>query len=102
MKILIADDDSTSRILLQATLKKLGHDVIVAKNGAEALAHFDRAHTPLLISDMVMPDIDGLQLCGRIRKANRSQYTYIILLTSVAGKYGSLVGLRAGADDFMA
>jgi DNA-binding response OmpR family regulator len=50
---------------------------------------------------MVMPEIDGLALCRRIREANRSQYTYIILLTSVASKSAFLVGLRAGADDFI-
>src|SRR5689334_14918105 len=101
MNILIVDDDATSRILLQATLKKLGHEVTVAKNGLEALAIFDRGHVPLIISDMVMPEMDGLKLCQKIRAANRSQYTYIILLTTVGGRAGYLVGMRAGADDFI-
>src|SRR5882762_3915551 len=101
MKILIVDDDATSRIVLQATLKKLDHEVTVAKNGFEAMVQFDKGHIPMVISDMVMPGIDGLNLCRKIRAANRSQYTYIILLTSVAGKSGYLVGLRAGADDFI-
>ena len=101
MKILIVDDDATSRILVEATLKKLGHEVIVTKTGREALTVFDRGHVPLIISDMVMPEIDGLKLCRRVREAKRSQYTYIILLTSVTGKCGYLVGMRAGADDFI-
>lgn len=101
MNILIVDDDPTSRIVLDATLKKLGHQVTTAKNGAEALAVLDKGSVSLFISDMVMPGVDGLELCRRIRATNRSQYTYIILLTSVAGKYGYLVGMRAGADDFV-
>ena len=102
MKILIVDDDPTSRIILQASLKKLGHEVTATADGLEAMRHFDNGHIPLVISDMVMPKIDGLTLCRNIRGANRSQYTYIILLTSVTGKNGCLVGLRAGADDFVA
>ena len=101
MNILIADDDSTSRIVLSATLKKLGHEVTVAKSGDEALAVFDKVNVPILISDMVMPGLDGLELCRRVRTLNRPRYTYIILLTSVGGKHGFLVGMKAGADDFI-
>ncbi len=101
MNILIVDDDATCRTVLGTTLKKLGHEVTVATGGAEAWAIFEKSHVPLLISDMVMPDVHGLELCKRIRAANRPKYTYIIMLTSVGGKSGFLVGMRAGADDFM-
>lgn len=101
MNILIADDDSTSRLVLSATLKKIGHQVTMAKSGEEALEVFDRIHVPLLISDMMMPGMDGLELCRRVRAANRRKYTYFILLTSVGGKSGYLVGMKAGADDFI-
>ena len=101
MNVLIADDDPASRIVLAATLKKLQHQVTVAKDGAEAWAAFETTEVPLLISDMVMPHMDGLELCRRIRAAKRPKYTYIILLTSVGGKSGYLVGMRAGADDFI-
>lgn len=101
MNILIADDDPTSRLVLAATLKKLQHQVTVAKDGAEAWAVFENGEVQLLISDMVMPHMDGLELCRRIRLANRPKYTYIMLLTSVGGKSGYLVGMRAGADDFI-
>jgi DNA-binding response OmpR family regulator len=101
MKILIVDDDPTSRLILQVTLKKLGHVVTAVRSGAEALVLFERQDVPLLISDVLMPDVNGLQLCGRIRAAGRPQYTYIILLTSVGGKFGYLAGMRAGADDFI-
>ena len=101
MNILIADDDPTSRIVLSATLKKLGHQVTATTGGAEALAVFDKENVPVLISDMVMPDVDGLELCRRVRALNRPRYTYIILLTAVGGKSGYLVGMKAGADDFI-
>jgi DNA-binding response OmpR family regulator len=101
MNVLIVDDDPTSRIVLSATLKKLQHEVTVAKGGAEAWAVFESTEVPLLISDVVMPHVDGLELCRRIRAAKRPKYTYIILLTSVGGKSGYLVGMRAGADDFI-
>lgn len=101
MNVLIADDDPTSRLVLSATLQKLGHQVTVAKDGVEAWALFENGEVRLLISDMVMPGVHGLELCRRIRAANRPRYTYIILLTSVGGKSSYLVGMRAGADDFI-
>jgi len=101
MNILIVDDEATSRLILEASLKKLGHQVTVARSGVEALAVFETANIPLLISDLVMPEVDGLELCRRIRAEHRSQYTYIILLTTVSGKFGYLSGMQAGADDFI-
>ena len=101
MNILIVDDDPTSRIILGASLKKLGHQVTVAQSAVEALAVFGTGNVPLLISDLVMPDMDGLELCRRIRAEHRPQYTYIILLTTVSGKFGYLSGMQAGADDFI-
>jgi DNA-binding response OmpR family regulator len=101
MNILIVDDDATLRFVLQATLKSLGHLVVAAQDGAEGLRIFEQCHPPLVISDLLMPGIDGMELCRRIRKANHSQYTYIILLTAVEGKSGYLAGMEAGADDFI-
>jgi CheY-like chemotaxis protein len=94
MNILVVDDDPTLRFILQGALTKLGHQVTTANDGLEALELFDKGHVPLLISDMLMPGMDGLELCRRIRRANRSQYTFIILLTMVEGKAGYLEGMR--------
>lgn len=102
MNVLVVDDDLTSRTILGAILKKLGHKVLTARNGAEALTALENTAISLVISDMVMPEVDGLELCRRVRAGHRSEYTYIILLTSLGGKYGQLVGMRAGADDFLA
>jgi CheY-like chemotaxis protein len=100
MRTLIAEDDTTSRLILQEILTQLGHDVVTAANGQEAWAIFNREHVPLVISDWMMPDLDGIELCRRIRAENRTRYTYIILLTALGGKENYLEAMRAGADDF--
>jgi diguanylate cyclase (GGDEF)-like protein len=101
MKILIAEDDMTSRLVLGATLKKLGHEVTATSDGQEAWDAMNREHFPLLISDWMMPDMDGLELCRRVRAMRHTRYTYIVLLTALAGKSSYLDGMDAGADDFI-
>ena len=101
MNILVVDDDPKLRLLLEGTLTNLGHSVALANDGIEALTAFHRCHVPLIISDRTMPGMDGLELCRRIRKADRSQYTYFMLLTAVDGKSSYLDGMNAGADDFL-
>jgi len=101
MNILVVDDYPSVRAMLEASLTNLGYRVSTAANGHEALRFFDKSHIPLVISDLLMPGMDGLELCRRIRNANRAQYTYIILLTAVEGKRGYLDGMNAGADDFL-
>jgi CheY-like chemotaxis protein len=101
MKILIADDDATSRLVLEATLKSLGHNVITTTSGDEAWDAFQHEHFPVLISDWLMPGMDGLELCRLIRQTERDTYTYIILLTVLEGKQQFLEAMEAGADDFI-
>jgi signal transduction histidine kinase len=101
MKILIAEDDATSRDILAHVLRQLGHEVVEAADGEEAWAVFQREHVPLLISDWMMPGLDGLQLCRRIRAEQRPKYTYIILLTVLGGKQNYLDAMEAGTDDFI-
>ncbi|MGH8854382.1 MAG: GGDEF domain-containing protein [Telluria sp.] len=101
MKILIAEDDAGSRLVLGATLRKLGHAVTAVADGRSALAAWQQGDFVLLISDWMMPDMDGLELCRMVRAAPRLQYTYIILLTSLSGKGSYLEGMGAGADDLI-
>jgi serine phosphatase RsbU (regulator of sigma subunit) len=101
MKILIAEDDKISQLLLASTLAKQGHEVVAAENGLEALEAFQKDYFPVLISDWLMPGMDGLALCRQIRKLQREDYTYIVLLTSLEGKANYLEGMESGADDFM-
>ena len=101
MKILIAEDDAASRTILSQILKQLGHKVIVTADGEQAWGIFLAQDVPLLISDWMMPGLDGLELCRRIRADGRAAYTYIILLTVLGGKANYLEAMKAGADDFI-
>jgi two-component system cell cycle response regulator len=101
MKILIAEDDTTSRLLFSATLKKLGHNVTAVEDGRKAWDAWRQDDYPLLISDWMMPDIDGLELCRMVREEHSLQYTYVILLTAMDSKGSYLEGMDAGADDFI-
>jgi two-component system cell cycle response regulator len=101
MKILIAEDDRDSRELLSWMLQKLGYQVVETTNGKEAWEAFRRGRFRLVISDVLMPELDGLELCRRIRKHKQSKYTYVIIITALIGKKDYLEGMEAGADDFV-
>jgi CheY-like chemotaxis protein len=101
MNVLVADDDDIIRLLLSSALAKLGHSVHQATNGREAWEAWHGGQFPLVISDWMMPDLDGLEFCRRIRAERRADYTYIVLLTSRAGKANYLEAMSAGADDFV-
>jgi len=102
MKILIAEDDTISRRLLESFLRKWDYDVLVASDGAEAWEAMHEPEAPnLVISDWMMPNMDGLELCGNIRAMEKSGYTYFIILTAKGRKEDVIEGLEAGADDFL-
>ena len=101
MRILIAEDQYTSALFLRRTLERMGHEVTVAGDGEEAWDLIRGGDVPLLISDWMMPKLDGPGLCRRIRSAGGDRYTYTILLTSRESREDKLEGLRAGADDFL-
>jgi two-component system, cell cycle response regulator len=101
MKVLIAEDDRDSRELLAWILDKLGYQVVATTNGKEAWDAFRKSRFRLVISDVLMPEIDGLELCRRIRTHKQSKYTYIIMITALIGKKDYLEGMDAGADDFV-
>ena len=102
MRILIADDSIVSRHLLDATLRKWGYDVIVASDGIEAWNQLQKDDAPsLVILDWVMPGLTGPEVCHLVRKQNREQYTYLMLLTSKSLKEDLIEGMEAGADDYI-
>ena len=101
MKVLIADDDPISRKLLQSYLQKWGCEVTAAENGAEAWSCFQRDEFPIVITDWMMPELDGVELVRRIRSGSRPGYVYVILLTSKGQKEDLVAGMDAGADDFL-
>jgi DNA-binding response OmpR family regulator len=101
MNVLIADDDGVSRLLLSASLRKRGHDVREAHDGVEALAIWEEERQRLVISDWMMPDLDGLEFCRKIRAESDSELTYVILLTARSGQANYLEAMEAGVDDFL-
>ena len=102
MRVLIAEDGSVSRRVLAATLDKLGYEVVVAADGAEAWAALQREDAPhLAILDWMMPKIDGVELCRRVRGLSATTPPYLILLTAKSGKEDVVTGLDAGADDYL-
>lgn len=102
MRVLVADDDITSRLLLSETLSAWDYDVEVAVDGLEAMAILDKDDAPrLVVLDWMMPGMDGLELCRKIKARKGRAYTYAILLTSKSEKEDVVAGLEAGADDFL-
>jgi phosphoserine phosphatase RsbU/P len=102
VKILIADDDVIPRWFLQTALVKAGHEVVVAHNGAEAWQLLQQAEAPrLAILDWLMPGLDGVDVCRKVRQWDHAPYVYLILLTSKDRQEDIIAGLEAGADDYL-
>jgi signal transduction histidine kinase len=101
MKILVAEDALVSRHLLARHLRTWGHEVVAAMDGAEAWQCFVTQPFPMVISDWMMPKMDGLDLVRRIRASQCPGYVYIILLTAKSQTADLVEGMEAGADDFM-
>jgi phosphoserine phosphatase RsbU/P len=102
MKILIAEDEAVSRRLLQQTLQRWGYEVVVASDGAEAWDCLSGPGAPhLAIVDWMMPGVDGVELCRRVRAVQGGVPTYVMLLTSRAAREDIVAGLEAGADDYV-
>jgi sigma-B regulation protein RsbU (phosphoserine phosphatase) len=102
VKILIADDDPVPRRMLEAILKKWDYEVVTASDGAEAWEILQSADAPpLAILDWLMPEMDGVEVCRRMRNRTDVPYVYFILLTSKDRKEDILEGMDAGADDYL-
>ena len=102
-KILIVEDDTITRLLLKRTLEKEGFKVILAENGKEGLKVFEENQKDifLIITDWLMPEMDGLEMCQKIRRMKIDHYVYIIFLSAREKKQDIVTGLRAGADDYL-
>jgi two-component system, cell cycle response regulator len=102
MRILIAEDDGVTRQVLARMLCKWGHEVVIAYDGSQAWEALQKPDAPnLVILDWMMPGIDGLELCRRLRTLKRDICPYIILLTALNNKKDLLQGFSAGADDYV-
>lgn len=103
MRILIADDDSASRIVLATFLERLGYEVEAVEDGLSAWRVLQRANAPrLAILDLMMPGIDGLELVRRVREIPSMLPPYLIMLSTRSEKVDIVAGLDAGANDYVA
>ncbi|MCC7085397.1 MAG: diguanylate cyclase [Pirellulales bacterium] len=102
MKILVADDEPMSRRLIEASLLRWQYEVLVAQDGNEALEILQQPDAPkLAVLDWLMPRMDGLEVCRRIRERQGEPYRYIVLLTGKQQRSDVVEGLDAGADDYV-
>ena len=101
MKILIVDDELVSRKKMDLLVRSLGYETVVASDGVEGWEIWKKERARMVITDWMMPGMDGLELCAKIREAEGSQYIYIIMVTSKEDVNDLVRGMDAGADDFI-
>jgi DNA-binding response OmpR family regulator len=101
MKVLIADDDPVARLMLESALRSLGHEVVTTDCGENAWQELHRNPIRVVVSDWMMPGLNGLELCRRVR-SEAGEYVYFILLTGLtASQRNQLAASDAGVDDFL-
>ena len=102
MKLLIADDDRVFQGLLKRMVTRWGYDPVVVSDGEAAWRELSAHDGPALaILDWMIPELDGIEVCRRVRSNNRSRYVYLILLTGKIDAKDLVIGLEAGADDYL-
>jgi two-component system cell cycle response regulator len=102
VKILIAEDDAISRRLLDTILRKWGYEVVVAYDGGQAWEELQKEDAPrLAILDWMMPEMDGVEVCGKVRERTGSPYVYILLLSAKSQREDLVKGMESGADDYI-
>ncbi len=97
----MAEDDVVSQKLLRVNLERLGHEVVTANDGAAAWTEFEREPVRIVVSDWMMPEMDGLTLCEKVRAREGTEYTYFILLTAKTGRENYQEAMQKGVDDFL-
>lgn len=100
-KVLVVDDSPVYRKLVEHALSQDSSAVLFATSGDQALEIFELEHPEIVITDWLMPDLTGIELCQRIREGTQASYAYVIMLTSNAEKENVVKGLSAGADDYL-
>jgi two-component system cell cycle response regulator len=102
LKVLVAEDNPVFQSMLRSMLSRWGYDVVMAHNGLEAWKLLELPEAPrLAVLDWMMPGLDGVEVCRRLRTAGREPYTYIVLLTARTDAGDLVEGMDAGADDYL-
>jgi diguanylate cyclase (GGDEF)-like protein len=101
VRVLIADDDATSRLVLKAAVSKLGHECRIAGDGSSAWEELATSSIDVLLTDWMMPGLEGIELCRRVRQELSGRYVYIVLVTGLGDPEQVLQGMQSGADDYL-
>jgi diguanylate cyclase (GGDEF)-like protein len=101
LRVLVADDSAVYRKLVEQAFTDANYSLVVARRGQEAIDLLGQHSPAIVITDWVMPDLSGIELCQHIRARTQNPYTYVIILTSVSEKENVVKGLAAGADDYL-
>ncbi len=101
-KILIVDDEPDIRELIEYNLKKEGYQVFTASNGQEGVAEAKKVLPDLIILDIMMPKMDGIEACSILRTMNEFKNTFMVFLTARSEEYSEIAGFNVGADDYIA
>lgn len=101
MNILVVDDDATTQSLLEKSLTKWGYDVFKADNGRQAIEILNDTDVDMIISDWLMPKMNGLELCAKVRSLDFKHYIYIILISAQNTRTDVVLGLEGGVDDYI-
>src|SRR6476620_4494551 len=101
-KVLIVDDEPDIRELIEYNLKKEGYQVYTATNGQEAVTEAKRILPDLIILDIMMPKMDGIEACRILRSMNEFKNTFMVFLTARSEEYSEIAGFNVGADDYIA
>lgn len=101
LSVIVVDDDPDATTALEIVLTRLGHRVVRAVDGVDALAKHADSRADVIVSDWYLPRMTGIELCRRIRTGADAPYVYFVLITGVGDRTGFLEGMRAGADDYL-
>jgi len=102
MKVLAAEDNPVSQSMLRAMLTRWGYEAVIARDGNEAWQTLEAGDGPrLAVLDWMMPGLDGVEVCRRVRAVAREPYVYMILLTARSASQDLVEGMDAGADDYL-
>ncbi|GLQ57040.1 PP2C family protein-serine/threonine phosphatase [Devosia nitrariae] len=101
MQVVVADDDLGERLVLKTVLSRLNYEVEATEDGAAALEALERGSASILLTDITMPEMDGLELVRRLRETDLGRYIYVIVFTGLGASEARMRGLEAGADEFM-
>ncbi len=97
--ILVVDDNATNRTLLEELLSAQGYKVITAADGQQALRQFARVKPDLVLLDVMMPDLDGFEVCRRLKNNAETRLTPVVLVTALSATEDRVRGIEAGADN---